>query len=115
VAFLLENPPYKKGPTTRHPAKIGTSCRKKTKIRVFSPRSGVPAACLKGGFIFSTISHASNFGSIRIPTGCYLSSLNPKRTFSHGVSRAEKRLPAQAAKTAFRAAFWKIDNPEGCS
>ena len=46
---------------------IGTSCRNKTQNPCFSPRSGVPA---KGGFIFSTISHASSFGFIRSPTGC---------------------------------------------
>ena len=55
----------------RHPAKIATSCRKKTQNPFFSSRSGVAAACLKGRLHFSRIFHASNSGFIPSSTGCF--------------------------------------------
>ena len=54
VEFLLENPPCREGQPPDILLKSALRAEKRPKIRVFSPRSGVPAACLKGrGFIFS--------------------------------------------------------------
>jgi hypothetical protein len=56
-----------KKPNGLKSCEIGTSCRKITKMRVFSPRSGVSAASLKGPVHFSEIFHASNSGFIPSP------------------------------------------------
>ncbi len=47
VEFLLENPPCKEGPPPDILLKSALRAEKRPKIRVFSPPSGVPAACLK--------------------------------------------------------------------
>jgi len=53
VDFLLENPPCKEAQPPDILLKTALRAEKSTKIRVFSPRSGVSAACLKGRIHFS--------------------------------------------------------------
>ena len=52
VEFLLENLPCNEGQPPDILAKIALRAEKRPKVPVFSPRSGVSAACLKGRFIF---------------------------------------------------------------
>jgi len=52
VKFLLENPPCKESQPPDILLKSALRAEKRPKIRVFSPRSGVPAACLKGRIHF---------------------------------------------------------------
>jgi len=52
VEFLIENPPCKDGQPPDILLKPALRAEKRPKIRVFSPRSGVAAACLNGRIHF---------------------------------------------------------------
>ena len=91
--FLLENPPCKEAQPPDILLKSALRAEKRTKIRVFSPRSGISAACLKGRVHFS-----GNFSSFKF----WLHSksdrlLDGKMLFDNLVGQVSDRTPRHHA------------------